>query len=220
MTQQSIFRWQDGRGWLVLAGGSGYAESAAMLDIEAAVLRRTVSQGPLAYIWSASDIEAGDRYLDHVENLGGRTGYLVDVIREDDDTLTEQLKDAGIIILGDGERVSQLRNGLQGSVQDAMLDAYQRGATIYGHGPAATFLAAWTALPDDGVKPGLGWIEDSLIMHDYSATRRELMQTILGELPATYGVGIGSTSALALGPEGEVELWGEEQVTILLPKAP
>ena len=38
----------------------------------------------MAYLWSAGDIEAADRYLEYVRDLGGRTGYLLDVLAEKD----------------------------------------------------------------------------------------------------------------------------------------
>ncbi|NJL94476.1 MAG: hypothetical protein HC915_12505 [Anaerolineae bacterium] len=217
MTQQSVFRWRTGKGWLVLAG-SGDFNASAMQDIEAAVLRRAVSHGPLAFIWAASDLERGDRYLDHVEELGGRTGYLVDIINEDDDSLRQQLTEAGIIVLGDGPQMIRLRNGLGGAVQEALQTAYERGATLYAHGDAAMLLGGWTLLPGETTRRGQGWLADALVVPRYTSERGADVRAVLAGLENAFGVGIGQNSALALGADGVVDLWGEQQVTVLLGK--
>ena len=217
MAQHSIFRWKDGGGWLVLSGG-GDSKSEAMLDIDAAILRRTISHNPLAYIWAAGDIESADRYLEHIEDLGGRTGFLIDVITEDDETIKNQLNEAGIIVLGDGENLKRLSSGLAGAALEAISNAYANGATIYGQGRAAAILASWVNFSGKDLSPGLGWVEGAVIVSGYNEDHAADVKQWLQDLPGAYGIGLGAGSALALNAEGDVEIWGEQKVTVLLGK--
>jgi hypothetical protein len=39
-------------------------------------------------------------------------------------------------------------------------------------------------------------------------------------LPTAYALGLGKSAALALGADGQVEIWGSKDVTILLSQMP
>lgn len=213
MPRASIFSWRDGHGWLVLGGGGNFHHEDTF-DVDTNVLSRTVSQGPLALIWAAGDVEEADRFLDYLGEQGGRTGYLVDIVMEDDDTIHERLKDAGIIILGDGSNPKRLRNALSGAAIEAMAAAYEDGATIYARGNAAPLLAGW--IPPT-FEAGFGWLENALVVPYYDDTRGEELKAWLhDDWPDSFGVGLGQGAALALSPSGAVEIWGEQAVTILL----
>jgi hypothetical protein len=216
MSQLSLFRWRGGAGWLVLSGG-GDPETNQPLDIDAAVLSRTISLNPLAFVWSAGDIESADRYMDYLDDIGGRTGYLVDVIAEDDESLKQQLEEAGIIILGDGPQAQRLRNGLNGPALEAISTAYASGATVYAIGQAAGILAEHFALPGENLRNGLGWLEDAVVASGYEDARADL-QHHLQTMPDAYGIALGTGAAIALSPEGTVEIWGQPNVTVLLGK--
>jgi hypothetical protein len=210
MPQVNIFRWQAGNGWLVLSGGGAH-DSSDVLDIEAHTLRRTVSQGPLAYIWAAGDIETADRHMDSLRELGARTGYLVDVLAEADDTLSRRLREAGMIILGDGPRVDTLRDALDGVVLDSMAEAFQRGATVYAAGSST--MAFGEHMPDGA---GTNWLQGSIIVPGYTAEAADQLHERVQAHPRSYGLGLGAGAALALGPRGEVEVWGNESITVAL----
>ncbi|MBZ0309816.1 MAG: Type 1 glutamine amidotransferase-like domain-containing protein [Anaerolineae bacterium] len=216
MPQSSIFSWQDGAGWLVLSGGGNFKNNET-LDIDSAVLSRTVSNSPLAYIWAAGDADTADLYLDYLDELGGRTGYLIDIASESEKSVYEQLKDAGIIVIGDGQDVQQLHNHLHSGLLKAMTEAYENGATIYGQGQGAAFLAAWMNTGRTGLQPGLGWLANSIIVPYYTPEQQPQVKTWLHDvLPTAYALGLGKGAALALSPDGQVEVWGNQNITVLL----
>lgn len=212
MPQVNVIRWRDGAGWIVLAGG-GDPESGGMLDIAAQALGGIRYGGPVAYIFAAGDIDAADNHLATLHDLGAPTGYLVDVTTEDDDTLKNRLREAGMIILGDGQDVEALRSGMIGAAQEATLAAYQRGAVILGIGAGASVLGAII----DGMRRGLNWVEGAIIVPHYEDEgEAATLRTLLDANPDAYGIGISSDSALALGPAGEVAAWGAKRITITL----
>lgn len=214
MPQVNIFRWRAGRGWLVLAGGGSWDDSAVQ-DVEAHVLRRTVSLGPLAYVWTASDIETADRHMDALRELGARTGYLVDIVTESDNALAEQLNEAGVIILADGPHHEALRDAMPGVVLDSIEEAYQRGATVYAVGRSAAMLGAHV-LDHDEWMSGFDWLSHALIYPGFTPEDAEQLREWVRDFPDGYGLGLGRGAALALGPLGEVEVWGNGAITVSL----
>jgi hypothetical protein len=218
-----LFRWREGNGWLVLAGKGNLSDplgSNPMLDILSQVLLRTVDYGPLAYIWAAGDEEQADRDLEAIADLGGRTGYLLDIITEDDETLQKQLAEAGIIILGDGEYPHKLHSALAGVVIEAIDKAYQRGATIFGVGTGATvFGHSW--LLDNKIQEGFHWLENAFILTgDVSSQEEQTKHQFLSSHPDTYSMWLKDGAGLAFSPTGAVEVWGNKQITISLPQQP
>lgn len=213
--QSAIFRWRSGLGWLVLSGGGDFTQNQT-LDLDSMVLRRTISDNPIALVWAASDIDLADRYLDYLDDLGGRTHFMVDVITEDDDSIRSQISEAGIVILMDGPHTERLRNGLTGAAMEGLITAYETGASIYAQGNSAGLLATWLGF-QDRLLPGFGWLDNALLVPYYDAARAtQLKRWLQHEHPDAYGVGLGLGAALALSGEGELELWGEPAVTVLL----
>ncbi len=211
MPQANVIRWRDGAGWLVLSGGAESADGETA-DIEADALVRVKAGQPIAYVWAAGDVEAADKHLDALEELGAPTGYLVDVLTEDDDTLRKQLEIAGLVVLGDGPNVRELRSGLLGAAIEGIGAAFESGGVILGIGQGAAVLGAIL-----GETTGLNWIESAIVVPKYDQeAEQSRLRELLKKHPDAYGLGIASGSALALGPNGEVEAWGSRKVTVAL----
>jgi hypothetical protein len=211
MPKANVIRWRDGEGWIVLSGGGDF-DSADSGHIEASALAKIQAGDPVAYIWAAGDIERADEHLTALYDLGAPTGYLVDILTEDDDSLRNQLKEAGLIVLGDGPNLKALRSALPGVALDTIAAAHDEGAVILGIGAGAVVLGAVA-----GDKNGIGWVENALITPAYENASVSLsMRQTLEQQPDLYGIGISTGSALMLGPNGEVEALGNKQVTIAL----
>jgi hypothetical protein len=64
---------------------------------------------------------------------------------------------------------------------------------------------------------GLSWLEDALIVPGAaSLAESESARILLNAYADALAVGLGSRSALALGPDGIVETWGERQIAVAL----
>jgi hypothetical protein len=208
-----LFRYPDGAGWLVLSGG---ADAGSL--IRAQVLRRAEAEGGVAYIGIGG--QTGDATLEDMEDLGAPTGYHVDVLREDDETLQAEIGGAGIVVIDAEVAVSDLLNGLRGAAETGMRAAYERGALVLFEGMSAG-IPGQTVFDETGaLVPGLGWLENSLIvaMDDdvRSPMEYDAVREALEAQPDLYAIGIALGSALALGPGGAVEVWGKRQVAIAL----
>ena len=220
MLQSSIFRWRHGAGWFVLSS-SDHFRSDHREAIDSRMLNRCAADGALVYIWAASDLTTAEQYLTYISDLGGRSGYPLDVIAEDDDSLMTQLGEAGIVVVGDGPHRDNLYNGLHGAAIKAISHAYERGALVMGAGAGAEVFGQWlvdvaATLP----RPGLGWLANAAVLTGSpDNARQQALQHLLQEQPLAYGLDIGPDSALALGPEGHVELWGNRQIKVSLGRA-
>lgn len=212
MATNNVLRWLDGRGWLVFSGGMDTTG-----EIRGTALGRSSADGGIACVLTTNDLEGGERLLDDLEDLGGQAGYLVDLLTEDDQTIYTQLAQAGIVVIGAAHSITDLRAVLIGAAVDGIQEAFGHGAVVLVEGLSTELFGAWTLDKDGELTNGLEWIESAIIVSDVTSVASSTQgQTVLKTQPAGIAIGIGSGSALALGPDGEVETWGKGEVTIAL----
>ncbi len=210
MSGRAVMTWPAGLGWLVLTGGNDGGGS-----IRAQALERASAPGGVAYISLADDM--GDALMDDMEDLGAPTGYIVDILHEDQETIFQQLHDASIIVIQAGASINTLLEHLAGATLRGIREAYIRGGIILIEGIAAT--AFGKALLDDDamVVDGLGWVQQAVLLSGLtSIAEAPFARQILLDEPDSVVIIIGKGSALALGPNGRAEPWGEKQITISL----
>jgi hypothetical protein len=210
MASQTVFRWLDGLGWLVLAGGVDVSS-----DVRALTLERAVADGGVAYVSLQPD--ADDGALADMEDLGAPSGYLVDVLAEDDATVYDRLASASIVVIEDSANAETLRNALLGAAINGIQEAYERGAVVLAEGAAAAVFGAWL-MPDSGEKTdGFGWLSNTgIIPASTDMTNLPQSRALMDDQADAIIVGLGVGSALVLGPNGEVETWGRREVTVAL----
>lgn len=212
MARNSVLGWLDGRGWLILSGG--YDSGS---EIRANALGRASADGGIAYITMGGNSHMGEKALEDMEDLGAPSGYLVDVLSEDDDTVQGKLADAGMIVIESGTDLDDLRSSLMGAAVKGIQAAFENGAIILAEGLSAAVFGSWVVLDSGKVVPGLEWLENTLIVPGVtSVSESELAQKVFISQPSAIAAGIGMGSALALGPDGEIEPWGKKQVTVAL----
>lgn len=212
MASNAALRWLDGRGWLVLAGSVHDAES-----IRARVLGVAAADGGLAVVVTQGEDAGAEQILTELEDLGAQSGYLVDVLAEDDLAVREKLADAGIVIISADDKVATLRSALLGAAIEGVQVAYENGAVVLVEGPGVMVFGAWVMLDEGGITTGFEWLQSALIVPGVESVADAAVTKIVMDLqPATLAVGVGAGSALALGPDGQVETWGHQQVTIAL----
>jgi len=159
MAQNNVLRWHDGRGWLILSDGGD-----SLSDVRALALGRAAADGGVAYITLGSESGFGEKALADMEDLGAPPGYLVDVLSEDDETITNKLSEAGIVVIEGDADIDDLRSSLIGAAIDGIQIAYQNGAVVLAEGNAAAIFGAWVLLESDELTSGFEWLENGLIM--------------------------------------------------------
>lgn len=211
MPSQSVFHWLDGRGWLVFSGGVSD-------EIRAIALTRMAADGGVACVSFADD---PDVLLDDLADLGAPPAYLVDVFGEDDLTIRDQLAQAGMIVVEGGTdgKVSalEIRGALRGAALEGMQAAFENGALVLLEGASSAAFAAWV-IESGAVESGLEWLIGALVLIGVRNAAPDA-KPVLDTQPTAIAVAIMPGSALALGPDGEIETWGAGEVTVALGSA-
>jgi hypothetical protein len=171
---------------------------------------------PIVYIFAAGTIEAADQHLTALDDAGATTGYLLDVTAEDDDTIRDHLRDAGLVILGDGERIGALRGGLSGAAIETLESAYGRGAVIFGIGVGATLLGQFYLNENGELKAGYGWLSGAILIPESATIDAARVSTLLAQHPDCYVIRLARETALVFGGAGQVERWGAHPMGITL----
>jgi hypothetical protein len=212
MANSSIFRWIDGRGWLILAPGDKGSS-----DIRAQALQRLSADGAVACALMNGNMLTGDSLLEDLEDLGAPSGYVVDLVTEDDATIEMRLGDAGLIVVESGRDMATVQASLTPAVARGCRQAYEQGAVVLIEGFSAIYFGQLALMEKGILVEGLGWLKQSLIVPTAN-NLSQLIKPLLDPRPQYFGVGIGVNSALALGPDGQVEMWGEQRIAVVLGK--
>jgi len=210
MASNDILNWPGGAGWLILSAGPT-DDLMAMGDIRATALTRMVVDGGVAYI--GLDEDDHEDLIEEMGELGAPTGYLVNVMTEDDDTIKSTLADSGMILITGDYDAAQWRPVLMGAALKGIEACYAQGGIIIAEGPAATMFGA---VIENGAE-GFNWLEKAFIVPGVESISESLLaREVLADGKAEVAVGIGLDSALALGPERHIETWGTARVTVAL----
>ncbi|MGB1287588.1 MAG: hypothetical protein ACPG7F_13695 [Aggregatilineales bacterium] len=209
----NFLRWQKGAGWLVFSGGH-----SAGSPLRAQALARAKAAGGVAYISLLPD--GGDALLDDMEDLGAPAGYIVDIVYEDAESIMEQLEFVAVLVIEIGESIDALYQAFQNSVAaKAIQQAYENGAVVLIEGLAGNLFGKWVISDSGRVIAGLNWVENAFIEPGVSqADESRAVQAILASEPDAISIEINTGSALVLGA-GQLEIWGEKEVTISLGSA-
>jgi hypothetical protein len=212
MASKAALQWQDGRGWLVLAGSTPASEA-----VRARALAIGAADGGIAYLATRGVDVAAEQIMSDMEDLGAQSGYLVDVLTEDDPVIQTKLAEASMIVIGGDLSVSNVRSTLLGAALAGIQQAFENGAVVLAEGPAAMAFGTWLLQDDSQINSGFGWLRSGLIVPGIaSVSESPVTRIVMAAQPSALAIGIGAGSALALGPDGEVETWGEQQVSIAL----
>ncbi len=210
MSERQIFHWFQGLGWLVFSGGADpYGE------IRGKAIARGSADGAVVCIALTNEPNTADQLLDDVEDLGAQTGYIVDLNTEDDVTLQQRIGEAGVIVFYSDYAPEEIRSALLGAALSGIQTAYQNGAVILLEGTTAMAFGNLMYTRDGEIQQGLDWLENALIISPINNVA-EYSRDFLSKNPAYFSIGIGVGSALALGPNNEVEVWGERKITVAL----
>lgn len=213
MPTQNIFRWKDGLGWLVFSGGAD-----ASGEVRAMAIERASADGGLAVL-SIGGATAADDALNDMQELGAPSGYLVDVLTEDDDTIRQRIGEAGIVLISSELPPRELRSSLLGAAIDGITTAYDRGAILLFENEVAAVFGTHV-VDGDAVGSGFEWLQHIAVVPGMeSAAESAVAKAIAGQQPEAVIVGINVGSALALGGDGTVETWGNKEITIALGSA-
>ena len=222
MPQQGGLEWVDGNGWLVLSGGGDWRRGETDV-ITANALSLANLDRPTVVILSEGNQTDVEGILEHYVALGGSGGEGI-ILSEQKETLEDEaflslLGEAGVLHLG-GERPLQLASTLHRTRTLRLIVqgfATQQGLVIVGASGGAAALGAWVCSEEGEESPGLNFLRSGIATPHFTRTEEAVvLHRLLRDHPGFVGLGIPNGTALALGPRGEVEQWGDDEITAVI----
>jgi cyanophycinase len=222
MTQAGPLRWRTGNGWLVLVGGASDAwRTTEAIDRNA--IEAMSDETPIVFVPAAGGPpDTGQSFLERYTALSAPPGYVVPIVDKasaSDPANVRRLAQAGLIYLAGGQ-AQKLIDAILGTPSlDAIAAAFASGAVIVGMCAGAIALAEWGVSSDEvaGLVKGWDWLPNTIVAPHYTAPQNsEALRGALLAHPDRLGLGIPDDTALALGPDGEVQTWGRGQIGVTL----
>jgi hypothetical protein len=208
---EGTLNYLAGRGWLIFSGGN-----TPDGEIRALAIARAKTYGITAYISSADD--GGDALMDDMEDLGARSGYFIDLEMEESEDTLDELKTSSLVVIEVGTSIDTLHAALRGDVLEGVKQAYQNGGVVLIEGLAVNLFGRWVVADDGAIIDGLNWVKNAFIEPESTgAEDSRAVKAVLSEMADAVAINIEAGAALALGPNGAIERWGEDaNVTISL----
>lgn len=215
MTQtRNILQRPKGEGWLVLADRIPSFEGEFSNLANSLLTHADLSYRPLCIIADTTGDPSLPKFLTDLEVLLDVEITIVtlkDV--EDFDTLNP-----GILILSGGRPDDWVTALGETHIGVLILQAFMDGLLLFAADAAASGLGSWV-LEEMGETPfpGLNWLVGSLVLPWTKAPAEyESIRAVLLKPEPLYAMGLEGGRIIALGPGGEVQLWGVDAPTIVL----
>ncbi len=211
---ERVFRRIPGEGWLILAGAVPEL-GGETADLMERLLERLDLSRPLAAMAAAdSDSSEVNELLESLEEwLGAEAGYL----ELDTDMGTVGWEDSGLLLLiGDDPEV--WIDSLRGEPLERLRRALLHGTIILAVGGACRAFGTQvvSAIRGESFVPGLDWIAEAMVVADAAEAGSEIVRSWLQSDEPRLVFLLQPSSILALGPEQQVERWGQAPPEIIL----
>lgn len=212
----ALFRRFAHEGWLVLSGGVPSFGGAARGLADRLLTWTDLSRPVLVLGPQGGPAEAVADLAEDLATLfeqAPRFASLADLGPGD-------LQEAGLVVLAPappGDWVQAWR-GFSAPDPSRWLD---EGSLLLALGGAAAAMATW-GVTEEGPSPlpGLGWLEDTLLVAgDVDLAGATEAREVLEKHPQAFALVLPPEAILALGPEGEVEVWSEVKPRIIFGRA-
>ncbi|MEX1254633.1 MAG: Type 1 glutamine amidotransferase-like domain-containing protein [Dehalococcoidia bacterium] len=212
--------WRSGAGWIVLIGGTS-DEWRATEAIDRAAIDLMDRERPIAFMPAAAcPPDYGESFLETYRRLGAPAGYVVPVLDRasaSDPANAELLRRAGLIYFGGGETVELLKSVTGTPALEALAAAHDAGAVIVGMSAGAIALAerGVPLNPSIGVLQGWAWLARAVVSVHHTPARHAGLRAALLEHAGMLGIGLPEDAAIALGPDGQLQAWGQAELTVI-----
>jgi hypothetical protein len=202
-----LLRRPAGKGWLVLTGGP------VPEDLIHRALALVGQAGSLAAVVpAASDLQKAESQLRGWTDASGWSGRVADC--ESPAVLEDVLLEAALILLPELSGSEAYLRALETTdAGEYLLAALDAGVVVVAEGQAAEAMGAYIgpAVTTDSVVPALGWLPGVVLQAHFTD---QIPFPFAGKRKNLFRIGLPEGVAIAMGPDGEREIWGEGQPTI------
>lgn len=225
MPQQGPLRWLDGEGWIVLLGGGDWRRGETDA-VDSRLLSVANLDRPMIVLTGGGSPREAEAILDHYTEMGGPGGLTFALpavptgVLDAPDVLS-LIREAGILYLGGEDPFGLIANLYESPAFRQIVESYStlQGLTLIGAGAGAATLGRWAfgAAPPYEQAMGLGFVMNAVVAPHFTTTEDSPVLRALPQIDDNLlGLGIPERTALALGPQGQLEMWGEGEVTAVV----
>ena len=199
------------RGWHALLGGGefsfGETEEADRVWIAKA------PPGPIGFIPAASGSNDYPRHFaEYMEEAFGREVEIIPIYRSRDGRRgrnSERIRDVAAVYLGGGVPDHLLEAIEDTPAAEALARKILDGGIVVAIAAAAQCAGRFARSIFKGdLIPGFGWVPDGVVEPNFDPAHDRRLRKMLAGAGVRFGLGIPSSSAVLIGPEGVVEVVG------------
>lgn len=200
---------------MVLAGGPPVLDRKYPLLAERLVEHTDLSQ-PGLVLTAGPSTPDGQQFVEDVDVLFNSN---VEVHLLDEVAGAPELGRGLIALLG-GQPSDWLTACDAAGLDESLLGSLTEGGLVLASQAASACFGSWT-LPGPGtdISPGLAWLPGAIVIPgEADPVEHEEVRRLLRERDHVYAIGIPPAAILALGPQGQVEVWGGAAPRVALGK--
>ncbi len=212
-----VFRRPHTEGWFVLSGLVPSLNSEMPQLAEKFLPRLDLSRLPFCI--SGDNVISDDlqAYLEDIEILLDSPVTVLRTNQLTPTTLQEVIETANILVMAGGE-VHHWVDVLDPLKSDIEVDdLLSEGMLVFAVGAASSALGSWFFTGDEEPTEGLGWLAGAIVLPEVEKPGEiPLVKEFLSQHKFSYALGLPKGAVLALGPLGEIEVWGIASPSIAL----
>lgn len=202
---------QPGRGWLTLIGGGEFSFGETV-DADRLWIEK-IPPGPVGFIPAASGSNDYPRHFaEYMRETFEREVEIIPIYRERDGRRgrnSERIRDVAAVYLGGGVPDHLLDAILDTPAAEALTRKIMEGGMVVAIAAAAQCAGRFARSIFKGdLIPGFGWIPDGVVEPNFDPAHDRRLRKMLAGAGVTFGLGLPAGSAVALGPDGVVEVVG------------
>ena len=201
----------ESRGWLALIGGGEFSFEET-LDAEEAWVEK-LPPGPVGFIPAASGSNDYPRHFaEYMEEAFGREVEIIPIYRSRDGRRgrnSERIRDVAAVYLGGGVPDHLLEAIEDTPAAEALARKILDGGIVVAIAAAAQCAGRFARSIFRGdLIPGFGWVPDGVVEPNFDPAHDRRLRKMLAGAGVRFGLGLPSSSAVLIGPEGRVEVVG------------
>ncbi|HSB88491.1 MAG TPA: hypothetical protein VLD63_00550 [Anaerolineales bacterium] len=203
-----VFRRVQGGGWLVLAGSiPEFDEAVGWIDL---LLARAIASRPVVWLETEPGAVEPGEFLNDIEEQVEAPVQSIPIDHP-------EWEGAGLLMVSEAADPARLARS---EASPRLLACLQSGAAVAAFGRTAGAFGG-VILVEGGLAPGMAWLSDSIILPESmtAPAAEPLVRDYLRSPEKRLGLRLPPLSVLALGPQGEVEVWGGPQPGLILGSA-
>lgn len=204
-----VFRRPSSQGWLALSGFIPSLDSEMPQLAERILSRLDLSRIP---IFISADDSIDDEVMSFLEDVEILLSVPANVLLMKDlspAAFQEIVTTANMLVLvgGDAQRWIDVLDPQRSKME--VEDLIGEGKLIFTIGPASSSLGSWICSGEGEPIAGLGWLAGAIVLPEVEKPgEMPVVKQLLSREKYSYALGLPRGAVLALGPEGEIEVWG------------